>query len=98
MRSITVKDVQLYTIAMPYVERLRTSFGEEPFKTAIIVRLETDDEITRKGAEDEVVSIDIDVDSDLALPMEAPHRRPLRASTLPAGLFAAGAFCRIHRA
>ncbi len=49
MRSITVKDVQLYTIAMPYVERLRTSFGEEPFKTAILIRLDTDEGITGWG-------------------------------------------------
>jgi L-alanine-DL-glutamate epimerase-like enolase superfamily enzyme len=26
---------------MPFVERLKTSFGEEPFKTAIIVKLNT---------------------------------------------------------
>jgi len=32
----------LYPVAMPLVERLGTSFGKEPFKTAILVRLETD--------------------------------------------------------
>jgi O-succinylbenzoate synthase len=34
---------------MPYVERLRTSFGEEPFKTAILVSLTTDDGIVGWG-------------------------------------------------
>ncbi len=34
---------------MPLVERLRTSFGEEPFKTAILVRLETDDGVVGWG-------------------------------------------------
>jgi len=48
-RTITVKDVQLFPIAMPFVERLRTSFGEEPFKTAIIVALHTDEGITGWG-------------------------------------------------
>jgi O-succinylbenzoate synthase len=49
VRSITIKDIQLHTIAMPYVERLRTSFGEEPFKTAILVSLTTDDGIVGWG-------------------------------------------------
>lgn len=42
-RSITIRSIQQYSIAMPFVETLRTSFGEEPFKTAVLVRLETDD-------------------------------------------------------
>lgn len=49
MTSITVKDVQLYPIAMPFVERLRTSFGEEPFKTAIIAKLTTESGIVGWG-------------------------------------------------
>lgn len=49
MRSITIKDIKLHTLAMPYVERLRTSFGEEPFKTAILVALTTDDGIVGWG-------------------------------------------------
>lgn len=48
-RAITVKDIQLFPVAMPFVERLRTSFGEEPFKTAIIVALHTDEGITGWG-------------------------------------------------
>jgi O-succinylbenzoate synthase len=49
MRSITVKDIELYAVAMPLVERLKTSFGEEPFKTAIIAALHTDQGITGWG-------------------------------------------------
>lgn len=49
MKPITVKSVKLYPIAMTMVERLRTSFGEEPFKTAVLVELKTDDGITGWG-------------------------------------------------
>lgn len=41
MKSITIDSIRLYPIAMPLVERLGTSFGKEPFKTAILVQLET---------------------------------------------------------
>jgi len=49
MKSITVKSIQIYTIAMTMVETLRTSFGEEPFKSAILVALETDAGVTGWG-------------------------------------------------
>lgn len=49
MAVITVKHIDLYAIAMPFVERLRTSFGEEPFKTAILVRLTTDSGVVGWG-------------------------------------------------
>ncbi|MFN8529885.1 MAG: o-succinylbenzoate synthase [Anaerolineae bacterium] len=49
MRSITVKDIRLHSIALPFVEPLRTSFGEEPFKTAILVELITDEGVTGWG-------------------------------------------------
>lgn len=49
VKSITIKSIQLYPIAMTMVERLRTSFGEEPFKAAILVELETDDGIVGWG-------------------------------------------------
>ena len=42
MKAITVKSIKLYPIAMTLVETLRTSFGEEPFKTAVLLALETD--------------------------------------------------------
>jgi O-succinylbenzoate synthase len=46
---ITVKAIHLYGVAMPFVEPLRTSFGEEPFKTAILVELITDQGVTGWG-------------------------------------------------
>ncbi|MBZ0290185.1 MAG: o-succinylbenzoate synthase, partial [Anaerolineae bacterium] len=49
MRSITIKAIQLYPIAMPFLERLRTSFGEEPFKAGILVELQTDDGLSGWG-------------------------------------------------
>lgn len=49
MNSITVKSIQLYPIAMALVEKLRTSFGEEPYKAAVLVALETDDGVIGWG-------------------------------------------------
>ena len=49
VRPITIRSVQQFSIAMPFVETLRTSFGEEPFKTAVLVRLETEDGIVGWG-------------------------------------------------
>jgi o-succinylbenzoate synthase len=49
VRSINVKEIHLYPIAMTLVERLRTSFGEEPYKVATLVELQTDDGITGWG-------------------------------------------------
>jgi o-succinylbenzoate synthase len=49
MRSITIKQINLYPIAMTLVERLKTSFGEEPFKACVLVELVTDDGIVGWG-------------------------------------------------
>ncbi len=49
MAHITVKQINLHSVAMPFVEPLRTSFGEEPFKTAIIIELQTDQGVTGWG-------------------------------------------------
>ncbi|MBL8163764.1 MAG: o-succinylbenzoate synthase, partial [Anaerolineae bacterium] len=49
MKAITIRAIRLYPIAMTLVERLRTSFGEEPFKAAVLVELETDEGITGWG-------------------------------------------------
>lgn len=49
MRSITIHNIELFPIAAPLVEKLKTSFGEEPFKAAILVALHTDDGITGWG-------------------------------------------------
>jgi O-succinylbenzoate synthase len=42
MKPVTIKAVRLYPIALTLVERLGTSFGKEPFKSAILIELETD--------------------------------------------------------
>ncbi|MBZ0287063.1 MAG: o-succinylbenzoate synthase, partial [Anaerolineae bacterium] len=49
MRAITIKNIQLYPIALPYVEPLRTSFGVEPFKAAVLIEVTTEDGITGWG-------------------------------------------------
>jgi O-succinylbenzoate synthase len=49
LRAITIKAVHLYAIALPYVEPLRTSFGEEPFKAAVLVEVVTQDGISGWG-------------------------------------------------
>lgn len=41
MHAITISDVRLYPVGLPLVERLRTSYGAEPFKSAIIVEVTT---------------------------------------------------------
>ncbi len=42
MKSVTIKSIKLYPIAMSLVETLKTSSGDEPFKTGIVAQLETD--------------------------------------------------------
>ena len=37
MKSVTIKAIKLHIVALPLVELLKTSFGAEPFKTAIII-------------------------------------------------------------
>lgn len=49
MRSIHIQKIDLYPIALPLVETLKTSFGEEPFKTAILVAVQTTDGVTGWG-------------------------------------------------
>lgn len=49
MKPITIKDIKLYPIAMPFVEQLKTSFGGEPFKGAVIVEVITEDGISGWG-------------------------------------------------
>ncbi|MCK6578167.1 MAG: o-succinylbenzoate synthase [Anaerolineae bacterium] len=56
MRAIHIKGVTLYEIALPLAETLRTSFGEEPFKTAVLVEVETDEGVTGWGE----MSVEID--------------------------------------
>lgn len=49
MKPITIKEVKLYPIAMPFVEKLMTSFGGENFKGAIIVEVITEDGVSGWG-------------------------------------------------
>lgn len=49
LKSITIKSINLYPIAMSLVETLKTSSGDEPFKTGIIVQLETDNGVIGWG-------------------------------------------------
>lgn len=49
MRSITIQAIKLYPIALPFVEPLRTSFGTEPFKGAVLVEVVTEDGISGWG-------------------------------------------------
>jgi O-succinylbenzoate synthase len=56
MRSIHIRSLTLHEIALPLAETLKTSFGEEPFKTAILVELLTDEGVTGWGE----MSVEID--------------------------------------
>ena len=49
LRPVTVTSVQLYPVALPLVERLGTSFGNEPFKAAVLIRLDTEENVTGWG-------------------------------------------------
>lgn len=49
MQAITIESIRLHPIAMPLVEKLRTSFGQEPFKVAILVELHTTDGVVGWG-------------------------------------------------
>ena len=49
MKPVTIKDIKLHIIALPLVELLKTSFGAEPFKTAIIIEALSDCGLTGWG-------------------------------------------------
>lgn len=49
LRPIHIETVNLYPMAMPFVEPLRTSFGMEPYKSAVIVEVITRDGISGWG-------------------------------------------------
>lgn len=49
MKPITIKEVKLHPIALTLVEPLRTSFGMEPFKGAIVVEVITENGISGWG-------------------------------------------------
>lgn len=41
MKPITIQDIKLHTIALPFVEPLKTSFGNDPLKATVLVELVT---------------------------------------------------------
>ena len=49
MKPVTIKDIKLHIVALPLVELLKTSYGAEPFKTAIIVEAISDSGLTGWG-------------------------------------------------
>ncbi len=49
MKSVTIQDVKLHLVALPLVELLKTSFGAEPYKSAIIVEVTTEEGLTGWG-------------------------------------------------
>jgi o-succinylbenzoate synthase len=49
LKSIMIKNIQLHTISIPYVEPLRTSFGVDLNKNAVIVELTTEGGVTGWG-------------------------------------------------
>ncbi len=49
MKPITVQSIQLHTIALPFVEPLKTSFGNDPVKATVLVELTTAEGITGWG-------------------------------------------------
>lgn len=49
MNAITIAEIKLHPVGLPLVEKLRTSYGAEPFKSAVIVELTTSDGLTGWG-------------------------------------------------
>ncbi len=49
MKPVTIKAIKLHIVALPLVELLKTSFGAEPFKTAIIIEAVSENGLTGWG-------------------------------------------------
>ena len=49
MKSVTLKEIKLHIVALPLVELLKTSFGAEPYKTAIVIEAIGEDGLTGWG-------------------------------------------------
>ena len=49
LRPIVIREIQRYPIALPYVEPLKTSFGVEPDKVAVMIEVITEDGISGWG-------------------------------------------------
>jgi O-succinylbenzoate synthase len=78
MHPITITHIALHPIALPFVEVLRTSFGVEEFKSAIIVELHTADGMigwgeivadVRPGYGSETMTTAEHIASDFLLPL-----------------------------
>lgn len=49
LQPITIQAVRLHPVGLPLVEKLRTSYGAEPFKSAVIVEVETTEGVVGWG-------------------------------------------------
>ncbi len=49
LRPIVIREIQRYPIALPYVEPLRTSFGVEPDKVAVLIEVITEEGLSGWG-------------------------------------------------
>jgi O-succinylbenzoate synthase len=49
LKPITIKAIHLHPIALPFVEILRTSFGQDPFKAAVLVEVVTENDVVGWG-------------------------------------------------
>ncbi len=49
MRSVTIEDIKLHVVALPLVELLTTSYGAEPYKSAILVEARSSDGLVGWG-------------------------------------------------
>ena len=49
LKSITIKNIELHTIALPFVEPLKTSFGNDPVKATVLVEAQSADGISGWG-------------------------------------------------
>lgn len=49
MKSVTIERVKMHPVALPLVEALKTSFGAEPYKSAVIIEVTTAEGLTGWG-------------------------------------------------
>ncbi len=49
MVAFTIERVELYPIALPFVEILRTSFGQDPYKAGVLIEVVTTDGVSGWG-------------------------------------------------
>jgi O-succinylbenzoate synthase len=49
LKPITIKHIQLHTVALPFLEILKTSFGSDPYKVTVLVELTTAEGTTGWG-------------------------------------------------